>query len=83
MKTIEEAFSVQGEELRRVTQQLQHFQTHEAPSGHDIDALKAQIQICTEDFESERKDREKAQDKLSQAEQDNQNLRRQVLDIFT
>lgn len=39
-------------------------------SGHNsdtetIEALKAQIQICTEDFESERRDREKAQSRLA------------------
>ncbi|XP_021355569.1 uncharacterized protein LOC110451731 isoform X2 [Mizuhopecten yessoensis] len=40
-----------------------------------IDALKAQIQICTEDFESERRDREKAQSKVSTLEAELQKVR--------
>ena len=43
-----------------------------------IEALKQQIQICTEDFESERKDREKVQSKLHRALSDNEHLKKEV-----
>ncbi|XP_052227618.1 optineurin-like isoform X2 [Dreissena polymorpha] len=42
-----------------------------------INALKAQIQICTEDFESERRDRERAQNKLGRLENEIEHLRKE------
>ena len=44
-----------------------------------IEALKQQIQICTEDFESERKDREKVQSKLHRALSENEHLKKEVI----
>ena len=43
-----------------------------------IDMLKAQIQICTEDFQSERRDRERAHQKLSEVERELALTKRQV-----
>lgn len=39
-------------------------------NSESIEALKHQIQICTEDFEYERSDREKAQHRISQLEEE-------------
>ena len=47
-----------------------------------IEALKQQIQICTEDFESERKDREKVQSKLHRALSENEHLKKEVRYMF-
>ena len=44
-----------------------------------FEAMKQQIQICTEDFESERKDREKAQSKLRRALSENEHLKKEVI----
>lgn len=41
---------------------------HDDSDAETISALKAQIQICTEDFESERRDREKAQNRVTELE---------------
>lgn len=43
-----------------------------------INALKAQIQICTEDFESERRDRERAQAMKMCLEAENEKLKKEV-----
>ena len=43
-----------------------------------IDMLKAQIQICTEDFQSERRDRERAHQRLSEVERELTLTKRQV-----
>jgi len=50
----------------------------EGDSAEIINALKAQIQICTEDFESERRDRERVQAKRMQLEADNEHLKKEV-----
>ncbi|VDI32049.1 uncharacterized protein LOC143072436 [Mytilus galloprovincialis] len=47
---------------------LGHDDGHLRSDVETISALKAQIQICTEDFESERKDREKAQNRVAELE---------------
>lgn len=54
-------------------------------SSETINALKAQIRICTEDFESERRDRERAVAKISKLEhelerckKENENLKREA-----
>ena len=44
-----------------------------------FEAMKQQIQICTEDFESERKDREKVQSKLHRALSENEHLKKEVI----
>jgi len=43
-----------------------------------MEALKAQIQICTEDFESERKDREKAQNKIAHLQSELETVKSEV-----
>lgn len=59
-------------ELNRIQQDMQAFQGsddgHIRSDTETISALKAQIQICTEDFESERRDREKAQNRVTELE---------------
>ncbi|WAR21821.1 TNIP2-like protein, partial [Mya arenaria] len=47
-------------------------------ASETIEALKAQIQICTEDFESERRDRERAQNKVSRLETETTRLRKEI-----
>ncbi len=43
-----------------------------------IQMLEHQIQLCTEDFESERRDRERAQSKIEELEQELRIVHRQV-----
>lgn len=43
-----------------------------------IQVLEHQVQLCTEDFESERHDRERAQAKIEELEQELKIVRRQV-----
>lgn len=69
------------EECKRTLAQLNHQQKGPATqeSEHEIvEALKQQIQICTEDFESERKDREKVQSKLHRALSECEHLKKEV-----
>ncbi|XP_045190567.2 NF-kappa-B essential modulator-like [Mercenaria mercenaria] len=70
----------ENHELKRLAES---GSSHE--SSETINALKAQIRICTEDFESERKDRERAVSKASRLEhelerlrKENENLKREV-----
>ncbi|XP_069139944.1 uncharacterized protein [Argopecten irradians] len=67
----------QTTEVERLKNELEHAH-HSAGTRSDVeilDALKAQIQICTEDFESERRDREKAQSRVSTLEAELQKVR--------
>lgn len=49
------------------------------PEDRDrIEILEAQVQICTEDFESERRDRARAQQRIDELMQDMTILQRQV-----
>lgn len=60
----------QSEQIDRLQAQLANNQGGHHSDTETIEALKAQIQICTEDFESERRDREKAQEKLDRVEKE-------------
>ncbi|KAL4232364.1 TNFAIP3-interacting protein 2 [Mactra antiquata] len=66
--------------LRKENQQLK--QRRDTGNSDDcsetIDALKAQIRICTEDFESERKDRERAQSRIVRLENDISRLKKEI-----
>lgn len=70
-------------ELNKLQQDMQGFQGND--DGHirsdteTISALKAQIQICTEDFESERRDREKAQNRVAELEAELAQFKRMVI----
>ncbi|XP_033757377.1 TNFAIP3-interacting protein 2-like isoform X2 [Pecten maximus] len=67
----------QTTEVERLKNELEHAH-HSGGTRSDVeilDALKAQIQICTEDFESERRDREKAQSRVSTLEAELQKVR--------
>lgn len=67
-------------DLRKEIQELKR--RPEAGTAHDssetINALKAQIRICTEDFESERRDRERAVNKISRLEHELERVRKEV-----
>lgn len=77
--------NAQGQ-IRALKEELATFKTFGGPnipvtSGDSmeiINALKAQIQICTEDFESERRDRERAQSKRILLEAEVDQLRKEV-----
>lgn len=47
-------------------------------AANTIEALKAQIQLCTEDFATERRDREGAQSRIIQLQTEVEQLRREV-----
>ncbi|XP_060072951.1 TNFAIP3-interacting protein 2-like [Ylistrum balloti] len=67
----------QTTEVERLKNELE-LSHHGSGTRSDVeilDALKAQIQICTEDFESERRDREKAQSRVSTLEAELQKVR--------
>ncbi|XP_060584728.1 centrosomal protein of 55 kDa-like [Ruditapes philippinarum] len=71
-------------ENRDLRRRVESGPSHE--SSETINALKAQIRICTEDFESERKDRERAVSKVSRLEhelervrKENENLKREAI----
>lgn len=70
-------------QVRTLLQQVDQLRRQSSgPSGRGdqsevIEALKAQVQICTEDFESERKDREKAQNKVVRLEGELSQLRKE------
>ncbi|KAL3862979.1 hypothetical protein ACJMK2_004835 [Sinanodonta woodiana] len=81
-RQIEEELSQTHQNLIRMSEEIEALKTKQISSvskSHQetISALKAQIQICTEDFESERRDREKAQSKIAQFEADIEQLRRE------
>lgn len=79
-KQLQEELDERNQQLINQSSELTKLQTavHYGNMGHDddhlrsdaetISALKAQIQICTEDFESERRDREKAQNRVAELE---------------
>lgn len=66
-----------AEQLTQLQRKVQAPVT-EGAEAEIIEALKQQIQICTEDFESERKDREKVQSKLHRALSENEHLKKEV-----
>lgn len=69
----------QATEVERLKHDLDLAHQGGAPTHRSdveiLDALKAQIQICTEDFESERRDREHAQSKVSSLEAELQKVK--------
>ena len=65
--------------LAQVMEQLRERQkSTETAEPAIIEALKQQIQICMEDFESERRDREKVQSKLHRALSESDHLKKEV-----
>ena len=80
MEEKKELILLQSQEMEKLRGELDNSQQGSRLSSNAeiIEALKAQIQICTEDFESERKDREKAQARISQLEVDLEQIRREV-----
>ncbi|XP_041371109.1 TNFAIP3-interacting protein 2-like [Gigantopelta aegis] len=66
-------------ELEQSRAEKQRLQTMVVTSDDaaTIEALKAQIQICTEDFETERQDREKAQNIIGQLQSELNKLKKE------
>lgn len=68
--------NAQRTENQQLQRNLQGARNQE--SSEIINALKAQIRICTEDFESERADRQRAHEKLNRQKQETERLRKEV-----
>ena len=69
-----------AEQISQLQRQGQLPVTQGTETGTEIfEAMKQQIQICTEDFESERKDREKVQSKLHRALSENEHFKKEVI----
>lgn len=72
-------------QIRALKQELDQLRSNvginipaDVDSAEIINALKAQIQICTEDFESERRDRERVQAKRMCLEAEVEQLKKEV-----